>query len=632
MRIGADLVFWIFTTVVPFCCCYRCGSRLLLKPSIEPVLFPSQRMIVKNVIQCETACRRDAKCISLNYDFKNGFCDLNTFDHGYDAASSQVKYLLEKNCKVDGVDACADCPPGTRCVYAANEYACLAGEASSPLIVVDCGPPEPLHNGVFVYNTTTYTSLGTAICNSGYNLSGSSKHVTCSAEGRWETLNGSCKIVDCGVPGSIPGGSFSYSTTTYGSLGHAICNSGFNFSGSSNSVSCTAGGDWENVSGICKVVDCGVPGSIPGGSINYSTTTYGSLGHAICNSGFNFSGSNNSVSCTAGGDWENVTGICKVVECGVPGSIPGGSINYNTTTYGSLGHAICNSGFNFSGSNNSVSCTAGGDWENVTGICKVVDCGLVPNAENRLLSYNSTVFGSQVTVTCVNDTDQYDGDNTGVCDERGQWIGVPVCKKNTQSIGGWILLLRVTADVNVSPYDVWMDDLIYHDHPAVPGNLQPGCMTLDTSLPCDMHFKSKLVTTWETANIEQVKVIILKGNTVKAEVLFDGVGTTKTSWFSSSHVINSTWTDLMSLPQNRFSITGDGTTNRRFQINHYYGGCPADKGWLAVIDKPDNNPCPWEQYTSVPHILYSAGTSESLCADFESGDVMAILAKQQHSG
>ncbi|XP_071083688.1 uncharacterized protein [Haliotis cracherodii] len=514
MRLGADFVFWIFTTVVPLCCCYQCGSRMLLKPSIEPVLFPSQRMIVKNVIQCETACRRDTKCISLNYDYKNGFCDLNTFDHGYDAASSQVKYLLEKNCKVDGVDACADCHPGTRCVYAANEYACLSGEASSPLIVVDCGPPEPLHNGVFVYNTTTYTSLGTAICNSGYNLSGSSKHVTCSAEGRWETLNGSCKIVDCGVPGSFPGGSFSYSTTTYGSLGHAICNSGFNFSGSSNSVSCTAGGDWENVSGICKVVDC----------------------------------------------------------------------------------------------------------------------GLVPEAENTLHSYNSTVFGSQVNVTCVNDTDLYDGDNTGVCDERGQWIGVPVCKKNTQSIGGWILLLRVTADVNVSPYDVWMDDLIYHDHPAVPGNLQAGCMTIDTSLPCDMHFKSKLVTTWETANIEQVKVIILKGNIVKAEVLFDGVGTTKTSWFSPSHIINSTWTDLMSLPQNRFSITGDDTTNRRFQITHYYAGCPADKGWLAVIDKPDNNPCPWEQYTSVPHILYSAGTSESLCADFESGDVMAILAKQQHSG
>ncbi|XP_046563651.1 uncharacterized protein LOC124272498 [Haliotis rubra] len=136
------------------------------------------------------------------------------------------------------------------------------------------------------------------------------------------------------------------------------------------------------------------------------------------------------------------------------------------------------------------------------------------------MSFNSTVFGSTVTITCVNNTDLYNATNTGVCDERGQWIGVPVCKKNFQSIDGWVLLLRATADVNISVYDVWMDDTIYHDHPVVNENLQPGCMTLDTSLPCDMHFKSKLVSTWENASIGQVKVVVLKENTVKAEVVF----------------------------------------------------------------------------------------------------------------
>ncbi|XP_046560011.1 CUB and sushi domain-containing protein 3-like [Haliotis rubra] len=190
---GSHFIFWIFTTFFPFCYPYECGSLLLLEPSIEPVLFPSQRMVVKNVIQCETACRRDSKCISLNYDFKTGFCDLNTYDHGYKADSSEVKDLLEKNCEVHGVDTCADCLPGYRCVYAANKYVCLNGQASSPLTVVDCGPPDPLASGVFVYNTSTYTSRSIAICNTGYTLSGSSK-VECSAEGRWQPFNISCNI------------------------------------------------------------------------------------------------------------------------------------------------------------------------------------------------------------------------------------------------------------------------------------------------------------------------------------------------------------------------------------------------------------------------------------------------------
>ncbi|XP_046369599.2 sushi, von Willebrand factor type A, EGF and pentraxin domain-containing protein 1-like [Haliotis rufescens] len=288
--------------------------------------------------------------------------------------------------------------------------------------------------------------------------------------------------------------------------------------------------------GSCDEVNCGSPTLLPFGTFNYSSTTYGSPSHLLCNTGYRFAGTNNTITCRVDGTWDPISGSCDVVNCGSPALIRNGANNCSSsaTTYGALCYLVCNTGYTFTGANDTISCTDAGDWGTYSGSC-VADCG-TPTVENAIVSYNGTIYGSKVRITCVNETFLYDG--------------------------------------NAS-----------------------------------------------------IKVVILKANEVKAEILFNGEGTTRTSWFSITQMINSTWTDLNDEATfNYFSIPGLGGHHRRFYINNLFNGCPGDIGWMLIKDKAINSPCDWEK-TTTPTILFSKASTATLSTDWESADVMAVLAQ-----
>ncbi|XP_071084084.1 uncharacterized protein [Haliotis cracherodii] len=243
------------------------------------------------------------------------------------------------------------------------------------------------------------------------------------------------------------------------------------------------------------------------------------------------------------------------------------------------------------------------------------------------LSCASASFSQTEGICELHSVKLFDGDSTFM--ESNDWVYMEP-RSDVLSWDGWTVVFRGQSDTGTSIYSAWLDDNLYHDHPLLPPRLKPGCFSPNTSRPCDDHFRSKIISTWETAGVQLVKVLLMNNNQIRSEIIFNGTGTNKMSWFSPTRVINSTWTDLTMSTFNYFSITGHSTT-RRFMISHSYDGCPHDVMWMMVIDGNDeSHPCDWDTPAIIPKFLYTTNsemTTTGTLTDFEYGDVMTILVK-----
>ncbi|XP_071083689.1 uncharacterized protein [Haliotis cracherodii] len=245
-----------------------------------------------------------------------------------------------------------------------------------------------------------------------------------------------------------------------------------------------------------------------------------------------------------------------------------------------------------------------------------------------LASYCASASFSKTEGICeLHNVKLYDGDATFM--ESNDWVYLEP-KSDVLTWDGWTVVFRARSDTRTSIYAAWLNDAVYHDHPLLPPRLKPGCFSSNTSRPCDDHFRSKIVTTWEIAGVQLVKVVLMKNSRVRSEIIFNGTGTNKMSWFSPNRVINSTWTDLTTSSFMYFSITGHPNA-RRFAIIHDYISCPEDLMWMMVIDGNDiNHECLWDNPGNSPKFLYTTKSKMAVTGnlkDFEYGDAMVILVK-----
>ncbi|XP_067685517.1 uncharacterized protein [Haliotis asinina] len=242
-------------------------------------------------------------------------------------------------------------------------------------------------------------------------------------------------------------------------------------------------------------------------------------------------------------------------------------------------------------------------------------------------SCSSASFSQTLGICELHSLKLYDRDSTFV--ESDDWLYVEP-RSDVLTWDGWTVVFRAQRDTGTSIYSAWLNDSLYHDHPLLPPRLQPGCFSPNTLRPCGDHFRSKIMSTWETAGIKLVKVLLMKNSQVRHEIIFDGTGSTKMSWFTPTRVIYSTWMDLKTSSSNFFSIKGHPKT-RRFQISHLYSGCPSDVMWMLIVDGNDHShPCFFDNPPVTPKFLYSILSRKATIGtltDFEYGDVMAILVK-----
>ena len=189
----------------------------------------------------------------------------------------------------------------------------------------------------------------------------------------------------------------------------------------------------------------------------------------------------------------------------------------------------------------------------------------------------------------------------------------------------WRLAFRGTAYNNVEIYPAYMLGT------GIPAEVEAGCKQFNYSLPCANHYRNRdALENW--ANVDKVLLALyVKGQIVK-QILFNGKGSTFTNWFNGQRVLQSSWNDLKKKTHNIFSIIGDARVHllRRFMINHAYGGCAKDNGWLVVGDVVPGG-CSWEKKLARPAFIYAKRSTSALwiSRDVARADAMGIFIKYQ---
>ncbi|XP_050819137.1 P-selectin-like isoform X9 [Gopherus flavomarginatus] len=290
-------------------------------------------------------------------------------------------------------------------------------------------------HGDFTYNSTCAFS-----CEMGFVLNGSEK-LECTALGQWTGQTPRCEAVTC--PGlAAPGrgrlncthwhGDFTYNSTCTFS-----CETGFVLNGS-ETLECTALGQWRGQTPRCEAVKCPVLDSPGRGRLNctnwHGDFTYNSTCTFSCETGFVLNGLE-TLECTALGQWRGQTPRCEAVKCPVLDSPGRGRLNctnwHGDFTYNSTCAFSCETGFVLNGSE-TLECTALGQWRGQTPRCEVTRCpklrGLEPILMNCSHPLGSFSYGSVCRFRC---TQGYflNGTSRVQCQPDGHWSDkMPACQ------------------------------------------------------------------------------------------------------------------------------------------------------------------------------------------------------------
>nr|KAG5712323.1 hypothetical protein BaRGS_023902 [Batillaria attramentaria] len=94
-----------------------------------------------------------------------------------------------------------------------------------------------------------------------------------------------------------------------------------------------------------------------------------------------------------------------------------------------------------------------------------------------------------------------------LCDDAEVCVPSPEGNSSSQfsaADGLQFLAFRLTAGVNQSAYDKYVDSGTHDDTPQARASLLPGCLTLNGSLPCNTHYRSRLLDEWPGDAIDTV--------------------------------------------------------------------------------------------------------------------------------
>ncbi|XP_052242156.1 CUB and sushi domain-containing protein 1-like isoform X13 [Dreissena polymorpha] len=294
--------------------------------------------------------------------------------------------------------------------------------------IKDCGHPPDLAYGTCIATNSTFQSIGLCSCNTGYTFTGRNSGIECLANGSWRGPDGSCTIKNCGPPPYWSYGTCITTKTTYLSTGRCSCNTGYTFTGRNNSIECLANGSWRVPDGNCTIKNCGNPLADPHRHDDTSNgTVFLSTVTFLCNDGYELVGANTS-GCTELSKWRPEVPNCKIKDCGHPPDLAYGTCIATNTTFQSIGLCSCITGYTLTGQN-SIECLANGSWRGPDGICTIKNCeNPIADPNRHDDTSNGTVYLSTVTFSC-HDGYELVGANTSICTALSTWRPeVPNCK------------------------------------------------------------------------------------------------------------------------------------------------------------------------------------------------------------
>ena len=159
-------------------------------------------------------------------------CDAGKYSDANNAASCKVCVGKRVNAKQTG---CESCPVG----FTFSSGTCKP---------VDCKEPGAVANSKQLASATTFNSVRSYICLTGYEVAANAAgqkfgaSIKCLSTGKWATRP-VCKLKDCGKLPTVANATVTSTATTFGAKADVACVTGFT---GESKISCTASGIWTD--------------------------------------------------------------------------------------------------------------------------------------------------------------------------------------------------------------------------------------------------------------------------------------------------------------------------------------------------------------------------------------------------
>lgn len=179
-----------------------------------------------------------------------------------------------------------------------------------------CGRPEqPPNSTMIAPNSFDVGATVDYACDEGHLLVGPSAR-TCLDTGFYNEFPPVCKFIECGLPASIPHGTYDLVNGTVGYLSTVIykCNEGFEMLGRAM-LTCDIDERWNGPPPRCELIECdALPANVQNVKIlTPNGTAFGSKADILCPTGFEVDGPT-QIACLANGQWSDPIPTCVLVD------------------------------------------------------------------------------------------------------------------------------------------------------------------------------------------------------------------------------------------------------------------------------------------------------------------------------
>ncbi|XP_019626709.1 PREDICTED: sushi, von Willebrand factor type A, EGF and pentraxin domain-containing protein 1-like [Branchiostoma belcheri] len=283
----------------------------------------------------------------------------------------------------------------------------------------------PANGAVTPTGAVSYPNSVTFTCNTGYTLNGVATQ-TCRADGTWSNNDPTCTLAQCPSLTAPANGALSTTDTSFNTVVTITCNSGYVLNGVPT-VTCQAGGTWSNTLPTCPPRTCSARAAPANGAVSPTgAVSYPNSVTFTCNTGYTLNGVA-AQTCRADGTWSHPDPTCTQVQCPPLTAPANGALSTTVRTYLTVVTFTCNPGYNRNGAT-SATCQADGTWSNSVPTCTPVQCSARAAPANGAVSPTGAVsYPNGVTFTC-NTGYALNGVATPTCQADTTWSNpVPTC-------------------------------------------------------------------------------------------------------------------------------------------------------------------------------------------------------------